>query len=283
MAASSGAKCIRPGKDTKKDKAEMHSGHEKSAVQAIHDTAADHGAKCHVMPVPGVNPAVPYVGGAYYSRQGGKEKANMTLWDKFKAALGAVEVEETTETPPAATSPAATSPAAFAQTPATEAVNAQALELAKLKAELAATRVEKRKAEAAAFADSLKDRIYPTERDGIIAMFCELAEVDDVAPKQVVFSFRGQAVSGSRLEQFKATYLSRPQHKLTEELLRSEGPVDPNAPVEFSALMNRSETPVPVEGGGRRMDPAKLMQMTGLGQAALDAAAGNIANGKGRN
>lgn len=75
--------------------------------------------------------------------------------------------------------------------------------------------------EAAAFADGLivGNKLLPAEREGLIAAL-STAGMDDAAHGVVTFA---NGASGSRVEQLKAMYASRPAHGLTKEQLDGRG------------------------------------------------------------
>lgn len=124
------------------------------------------------------------------------------------------------------------------------------------------------------FADSVQNRTLPHERETLISMFCEMEALDESEPREVTFSIAGESKTGSRLDAWKAGYLSRPEHNLTNHQLRSEGP----GSAEVEAFYTKSETvnpnePRPIQKGSAEYN--RLMSLTPAGMAVLNNGKGN--------
>lgn len=196
----------RAGSVCDRQNVSMASQHEATAVQKIHDIAADHGANCKSGDKP-----------AYYSQQ---RNPIMTAWEKIVAfckghGMNEADAAELLATPPAQfATPAGMTEAEKARFAALEADNARLKTLG----------VEK---DAVQFADAeiAACRVYPTERASLITLFCQAAADDAASAATVSFSALedGKLVekTGGRLDALRAGILHRPPHGLTAEQLKT--------------------------------------------------------------
>lgn len=126
---------------------------------------------------------------------------------KAAEEIEAPEQQHPATVTPAATPGAAVDPATFA------AVQAENLRL----------KEERIQGEAETFAESMKERILPAEKDALIAAFKRAALDDAANPDKVTFSGAdGKSAEGTRIDALKALYTSRPAHGLTAELVPAE-------------------------------------------------------------
>lgn len=79
------------------------------------------------------------------------------------------------------------------------------------------------RSEANAFADLVtgptQRKALPAERDSIITAYMTAAEDDITSPRQIAYSARGEARTGSRVDALKASYDARGSHSLTAEFV----------------------------------------------------------------
>lgn len=225
-------------------------------MQQMHDLSRKHGARC----------AASYAHDAAPS--GRKGTKPMTLWEKFKAALGAVEVDDEPLVPNSAPVPPSTpaaQPGPVPQaSPSTEGLAPAQIEFNQ---RLLASNVEMRRqlarSEAERWVESLVhgNVIAPVERSGILAMYAGLAEDEATESKKVSFGTDplGQpAGEGTRLQAFMALFERRPKHQLLAEI----------RPGEYQALFNNPVT----NDADKQLAPEQLatfLDMSPLGQRAI--------------
>jgi hypothetical protein len=228
MAAQSGALCKGKKPDKGKDDAPFTSQHERDAMQAIHDTATATGADCNVY---SDAPAEKLKAKredmmASYSEAFGPPRSQREL--QLEARLKAVEDER----------------AAERQQREREKEVAFSARLASFGAE------------AEAFADSLRDRLTPEVRPLCIADYVRCAEDDLRGAGDVQFSRTdGKQWKGTRLEACKLRWRAVKPHRLLGEAGQGElqavfsgGTTDPEA-AETERLQKAMEERAARENG----------------------------------
>ena len=183
----------------------------------------------------------------------------MTAWEKFVAFCKGQGMSEAD-----ATELAASDPAKFSASPGmTETEKAR---FAALEADNARLKMQGVKKDAEAFADSqiAASRVYPTERESLITLFCQAAADDGASAATVSFSVLedGKPVekTGGRLDALRAGILHRPPHGLTTEQLKAAAFAD------GGMVLGQRETP-----GDAGIDEEAFLAATPLGQAVLKA------------
>lgn len=163
-----------------------------------------------------------------------------------EALAAAALADAPAQTPPAAQIPAA----AFSQ--------ADRDEITRLRTKLA-------EQEAATFAESMKDKLTPAEREQLLVLYAQAA-LDDQAHGLATFSDAdGQPVQRARVATVRALYEARPAHQLTQELVQETDAAAAAAGVLFA----QDRTPDPDKPSADRV--AALAAHTALGQAAFSA------------
>ena len=202
MSARSGAVCDRKNANMASQNANMASAHEATAVQKIHDIAADHGATCKSGEK-----------SSYLFAQG------VTMLDKLKSLFKKAGVPDADID--------AHLEGAVAEFSSGGMTEAEKLRFAALEADNANLKTQGVKKDAEIFADSqiAASRVYPTERDSLITLFCQAAADDAASAATVSFSVLedGKPVekTGGRLDALRAGILHRPAHGLTAEQLKT--------------------------------------------------------------
>lgn len=256
VAAQHGATCKKPTAD-------MASKHEASAIQQAHDLAVAHGARCA-----GIGAGV---GPAFYSddgnaREGGKETLMSKAQEHFQAFLTALgfkpsegeEVVKLSQDDP---------PARQQDDP----------RLAALAEQLAAERAARWQAEAAQFAEAeivTHKRAMPFERGALIASYLQAARDDQEHPAKVTFALDGKAAEGTRLDALRALQAGRPAHHLTAELLDPSQDAAVQA-AAFAKLTAKFAEQHDASISGKEKPPtperiAELKRLTPLGEAVLN-------------
>lgn len=234
IAAEKGAICDKSNKNSK-SYAWYSSKEEAAALQIIHDMAVDSGAGCDFK--------YDYSKSTYSKEVNSKMDKNLVkkFFALFKEAGVEVELKEPeTEVDEVAKLKAEiaalTSQVTALKTaaPAEKAeMSKEVDEVAKLKAELEAVKVEKLKAEGAAFAESLvKDgKVPPTIKEHVLALYSQIASDDANQSVEVKFSANDKEEKLTRLDAFKAIFAGFKATDLTKEQVFSS-----------SALLSESST-----------------------------------------
>lgn len=244
----------RHGAVCDKKNIDMSSRHEATAIQQVHDTCVEHGAKC--ASTAGNRPAM-------FAGNGGKGTKMPTLKERAIAWFTGRGFSVDKEVDDAEFN------AAVATFSATSAKPAESDEVKQLRQQIVEMHDSQRRRDAQAFADDIvaMKKALPCERVSIAAAFYQAAVDDTAHPAKVVFSNeKGEPQEGSRVDQLKALYTARPEHKLTEELLRDAVADDAQgAYALFSKAKTADASKEP--GSGRKKE--ELLAMTQIGQTVL--------------
>lgn len=285
MAGRAGAKC------TTDNAVKMHSGHEISALQKLHDIAADHGAKCTrvvgetVRPVYYAQEQRPAFSASQSGRRGTKSMPK--LWEAIKLALGGRAEEEVTpeqaaefaeiagtDPTPAPVTMAATTPTPGAAQLAALQARVEAMEAeARVTAARQREQDERRRADdAVAFAEQMcrEGRAVPIQKEHIIIQFAAAAQDDAEHPRTVTFA--DGKTTGTRVEAFKAGWVSSPKLGLTEEMVQT---LEERGKVLFAQQKTKPGDPEKALEGE---EYEKLLASTDMGKEVLARKAG--ANGR---
>lgn len=222
---------VRFGAVCSEKNANMASSHENEAVQAIHDLACAHGAQCDKVS----QPTRTRYGYSYWSRENSKSqnaahrsgkrnrKMPKTLTQRLKDFFLARDLDEEE----AADFANELSREIGEKEPAGTHENA---DFSKLSQEIADLRKEVAKKDAASVVAEFGDRIYPHEKDGLIALFAQAAADDARNEATLTFSIGEEEKSGSRVATLTTLLENRPRH----EMLGEQMPV--------GVLLNTQET-----------------------------------------
>jgi hypothetical protein len=193
-------------------------------------------------------------GGAAGARQKGIDMA--TWWDGIKATFAALGVPADNKTKAGLAAAGVAVDEEVAGTVSFDADTGADAEKDALKAELAKLRAEAVQKRAAAFADEMiRDRrALPAEKDALTAAFAQAVSDDDAHGTATFADGKG------RVDTLTAMVKARPQHALTDEMLKTSE--------EAALFANRQQT----DTEGKRLSAeakAKLMGMTPLGRECL--------------
>lgn len=260
----------------------MASAHESKAVQAIHDTAMQHGAVCQSVTNP-PNGGNPWPVSAANSLFSAVKDGSMTIKEFFTGMKEAGIIEdEATPLPPIAvpvvpvqqpTTPVAQPAPTFsadldklkAEKNAQEATfkaekEARTTEFAAIKAENARLKAERIQKDADAEAEKLilAHKADPVERESIVAAFTQAA-TDDTVYGVVTFSAAdGTEAKTTRVDQLKAVFAARTAHERNVEL------VPDHDGKEGAAFTIKNPQTTPQAGQEKPLTEAEAQRLIGM-------------------